>query len=83
MATYGRQTIRPTFKGRAVQVVLVCLTPTDMTDSLSRNIGDCRWVTCMSNHTGGDARVAENDLKKIKHCAPARQRHLHFRISSL
>jgi len=64
MATFCRQTIRPIFKGQAVKVALDCLTLKDMTVTLSRNVGDCRWVTCMSIHTGGDRRVPENDLKK-------------------
>jgi hypothetical protein len=40
MANFGRQTFHPIFKGQAVQVVLDCLTLKDMTDSLSRNVGD-------------------------------------------
>jgi len=65
MTTFGRKNIRPIFKGQAiqgVQAVLDCLTLEDMTDILSRNVGVCRWI--ISNHTSGDARVPENDLKK-------------------
>jgi hypothetical protein len=67
MTTFGRQTLPPIFKGqavRAVEAVLDCLILEDMTDILSRNVGVCRWVTCMSNRTDGDARIPENDLKK-------------------
>ena len=64
MRTFGRQTIRLIFKGQAVKAVVGCLTLEVMTDVLSRNVSVCRWVTCMSNHTGSDARVHENDFNK-------------------
>jgi len=64
MITFGQQNIRPIFKGQAIQAVLDCLTLEDMTDILSQNVGVSRWITCISNHTSGDARVPENDFKK-------------------
>jgi len=67
MTTFGRQNIRPIFKGQAiqaVQAVLDCLTLEDMTHILSRNVGVCRWITSIYSHTSGDARVLENDVKK-------------------